>query len=43
MKKAICIGINNYPGISNDLNGCVNDAKDWSALLQGMGFETNHA
>ncbi len=41
MKKAICIGINNYPGTSNDLNGCVNDAKDWSALLQGMGFETS--
>lgn len=41
MKKAVCIGINNYPGISNDLNGCVNDAKDWSALLQGLGFETS--
>lgn len=41
MKKAVCIGINNYPGISNDLNGCVNDAQDWSALLQGMGFETS--
>jgi len=41
MKKAVCIGINNYPGISNDLNGCVNDAKDWSALLQGFGFETS--
>jgi hypothetical protein len=41
MKKAICIGINNYPGISNDLKGCVNDAQDWSALLQGMGFETS--
>jgi len=41
MKKAICVGINNYPGIFNDLKGCVNDAKDWSALLQGMGFETS--
>jgi len=41
MKKAVCIGINNYPGSSNDLNGCVNDAKDWSALLQGLGFETS--
>jgi len=41
MKKAICIGINNYPGIFNDLKGCVNDARDWSALLQGMGFETS--
>jgi len=41
MKKAICIGINNYPGIFNDLKGCVNDALDWSALLQGLGFETS--
>jgi metacaspase-1 len=41
MKKAVCIGINNYPGIFNDLKGCVNDAKDWSALLQGLGFETS--
>jgi len=41
MKKAVCVGINNYPGIFNDLKGCVNDAKDWSALLQGLGFESN--
>jgi len=41
MKKAICIGINNYPGTSNDLLGCVNDAHDWSALLQEFGFETS--
>lgn len=40
-EKGDCIGINNYPGTSNDLSGCVNDAKDWSALLQGMGFETS--
>ncbi|HEU0293369.1 MAG TPA: caspase family protein [Anaerolineales bacterium] len=40
MKRAVCIGINNYPGIFNDLKGCVNDANDWSALLQGFGFET---
>ena len=41
MRRAICIGINNYPGIFNDLKGCVNDAKDWSTLLQGFGFETS--
>ncbi len=41
MKKAICIGINNYPGIFNDLKGCVNDARDWSALLQGLGFDVS--
>ncbi|HXD10801.1 MAG TPA: caspase family protein, partial [Anaerolineales bacterium] len=41
MKKAVCVGINNYPGIFNDLKGCVNDARDWSALLQGFGFATS--
>lgn len=40
MKKAICVGINNYPGTINDLNGCVNDANDWSTLLTSFGFET---
>jgi hypothetical protein len=41
MKKALCIGINNYPGTSSDLYGCVNDARDWSVLLAGYGFETS--
>ncbi|RPH58773.1 MAG: caspase family protein [Chloroflexi bacterium] len=41
MKKAVCIGINNYPGTSSDLQGCVNDANDWAALLQGLGFEVD--
>jgi hypothetical protein len=41
MKKALCVGINNYPGASNDLLGCVNDANDWFALLIGLGFETS--
>jgi hypothetical protein len=41
MKKALCVGINNYPGTSNDLQGCVNDANDWSALLNDLGFETS--
>jgi len=40
MKKALCVGINDYPGSSNDLNGCVNDANDWSNLLKSFGFET---
>jgi len=39
MKKALCCGINNYPGFENDLNGCINDANDWTALLQRFGFE----
>jgi len=30
-KKALCIGINDYPGTQNDLSGCVNDANDWAA------------
>ena len=38
MKKALCVGINNYPGTSNDLHGCVNDANDWSSLLGDYGF-----
>jgi hypothetical protein len=41
MKRAVCVGINNYPGIFNDLKGCVNDAKDWSAWLQGLGFDVS--
>lgn len=39
-KKALCIGINDYPGTQNDLSGCVNDAGDWAAELGGRGFET---
>jgi hypothetical protein len=37
--KALCIGINDYPGTGNDLNGCVNDANDWAAELRRRGFE----
>lgn len=37
-KKALCIGINDYPGTQNDLAGCVNDANDWAAELAGRGF-----
>ena len=34
-KKALCVGINDYPfGEENDLRGCVNDANDWSTLLR---------
>jgi hypothetical protein len=41
MKKAVCVGVNNYPGFGNDLQGCVNDAQDWSMLLNEYGFETS--
>lgn len=37
-KKALCIGINDYPGTQNDLSGCVNDANDWAAELSQRGF-----
>lgn len=37
-KKALCIGINDYPGTRMDLAGCVNDANDWAAVLGGRGF-----
>jgi metacaspase-1 len=39
-KRALCIGINNYPGTANDLNGCVNDAHDWKSELEKRGFTT---
>ena len=37
-KNALCIGINDYPGVQSDLSGCVNDVKDWAAALQERGF-----
>jgi hypothetical protein len=33
--KALCVGIDDYPYEGNDLNGCVNDAHAWAALLVG--------
>jgi hypothetical protein len=38
-KKALCIGINDYPGTDSDLSGCLNDAADWSAELAKRGFD----
>jgi len=39
-KIALCMGINDYPGTNNDLQGCVNDAKDWAELLTNCyGFK----
>jgi hypothetical protein len=32
-KKALCVGINDYPYDGSDLNGCVNDAHAWADLL----------
>lgn len=39
-KKALCIGINDYPGTDSDLEGCVNDSCDWAAVLEKLGFRT---
>lgn len=33
-KRALCVGINDYPGADNDLAGCVNDARAWAELLR---------
>jgi len=38
-KRALCIGINDYPGSGMDLAGCVNDARDWTAALEARGFK----
>lgn len=37
-KRALCVGINDYPGTNMDLAGCVNDAMDWHALLGSRGY-----
>jgi hypothetical protein len=37
-RKALCIGINDYPGTDSDLAGCVNDAGDWTTVLKDRGF-----
>lgn len=40
VKKALCVGINKYPVADMDLNGCVNDATAWAALLiEHFGFD----
>ncbi len=36
-RHALCIGINDYPGISSDLEGCVNDARDWAQAFRDRG------
>jgi hypothetical protein len=37
-RRALCIGINDYPGTGSDLAGCVNDANDWAAAFTDRGF-----
>lgn len=37
-KRALCIGVNDYPGTGMDLSGCVNDAQDWAEQLDARGY-----
>ncbi len=39
---AVVVGINDYPGTSNDLSYCVPDATGVSALLPKVGFTPEH-
>lgn len=32
-RRALCVGINDYPYDGSDLNGCVNDSHAWAELL----------
>jgi metacaspase-1 len=34
MRKALCVGINDYPVRGSDLKGCVNDARAWAKVLK---------
>jgi hypothetical protein len=39
-KKALCVGINEFKNYSyQNLRGCVNDTKDMSKVLKGLGFQ----
>ena len=38
-KKALLVGINDYPDPANQLNGCLNDVFRVSEVLQEMGFD----
>ncbi len=40
-KRAVVVGINDYPDTGADLQGCVNDALDWSNALQERGYQVN--
>jgi hypothetical protein len=39
---ALCVGINQYSDTRYTLNGCVNDAKDWGALLESRGYQVTY-
>ena len=37
-RRALCMGINNYPNPANRLAGCINDAYDWGSYLDSKDF-----
>lgn len=37
-KWALCIGISDYQGVSNDLTYCDDDAQDWKNFLNSQGY-----
>lgn len=37
-RRALCIGMDDYPGPGGPLSGCVNDSNDWAAELDSRGF-----
>ena len=39
-KRALCMGIDNYRHIT-PLAGCVNDMRNWSRVLAGVGFDVD--
>lgn len=38
-RKALLVGINDYPDPANQLNGCINDVFRMSEVLQEMGYD----
>jgi len=38
-RKALCIGVDAYPTVGDRLAGCVADARAWSSVLGGLGFD----
>ncbi len=37
-RRALCIGIDDYPNPRDQLGGCVSDAAEWGKWLKGRGF-----
>jgi hypothetical protein len=38
MKNALCVGVNKFLSVGEDLKGCVNDANKWRDVLVDLGF-----